>query len=167
MKADIAIAHAGDPVTFKPAPISPDYVLAGNPVARNSLMFMSADKLQLTLYWHCTAGSFRWFYDEDETCLILEGGMTLHFDDGTSKACGPGDVIFFPVGTTCVWVIDKEVRKAAFFRAPAPLPFALPIRLARKLIDALGMRQAVRKRRYGPAARAEAPIAPGRLAAGT
>jgi uncharacterized cupin superfamily protein len=140
MKAKIAIAARGDDVVFKPAPISPDHVLAGDPVARNSVQYVSADKLQITLIWHCTAGSFRWFYDEDETCLILDGGMTLYFDDGTQATCGPGDLVVFPAGTTCVWVIEKEVRKAAFFREPSPQVFALPTRVMRKLVDASGLR---------------------------
>ncbi len=165
MKPNIAISHAADPVSFKPAPISSDYVLAGNPVARNSMVFLSEDKLQLTLYWHCTAGSFRWFYDEDETCLILDGGMTLHFDDGGQRTLGPGDLVFFPAGTTCVWVIEKEVRKAAFFRAPAPLPFALPIRIVRKLIEDLGVRHWLRRRRYGPKARGAVPAPAGTVVA--
>jgi uncharacterized cupin superfamily protein len=145
MKAKIAVA-ASDNVTFKPAPISPDHVLAGRPEARNAVVFTSADKLQITLMWHCTAGSFRWFYDEDETCLVMEGGMTLHFDNGSQRSCGPGDLLFFPAGTTCVWVIDKEVRKAAFFREPAPQMVALPMRALRKLIDRSGVRAWLRRR---------------------
>lgn len=141
MTAKIFVAKAGDDAVYKPAPISREHVLAGDPVARNSVLFLSRDKLQITLLWHCTAGSFRWFYDEDEICEIVEGGMTLYFDDGGTRICGPGDTVYFQAGTTCVWVIEKEVRKIAYFREPTPLLFALPIRVMRKLIDKSGLRR--------------------------
>jgi uncharacterized protein len=141
MTAKILVAKAGDNAIYKPAPISARHVLAGDPVARNSVLFLSEDKLQITLLWHCTAGSFRWFYDEDEICQITEGGMTLYFDDGGTRVCGPGDTVYFQAGTTCVWVIDKEVRKIAYFREPSPFFFALPIRVIRKLIDKSGLRR--------------------------
>jgi uncharacterized protein len=129
---DIQIS-ASDGVSFNPAPIRPGDILAGQPVARNSLLFKSADRLQYTLLWHCTAGSFRWHYDEDETIMVLEGGMVLHFDDGSMRSCGRGDVVFFPAGTSCVWVIEQEVKKLALFRTPVPFLFTLPLRLARRV----------------------------------
>jgi hypothetical protein len=146
MHAGVRIA-ASDQVAYKPAPIPACDVVCGNPVARNCVVFRSADRLQFTLMWHCTAGSFRWFYDEDETILLLDGGMTLCFDDGTTRVCTAGQMVFFPAGTSCVWVIDHEVRKLAFFREPAPLMFALPIRLARKLIELSGVRARRSQRR--------------------
>lgn len=143
MTQDIQIASTAQ-ATYKPAPIPADWVVAGTPTATNSVQFLSADKLQFTLFWHCTAGSFRWHYDEDETIQILEGGMTLCFDNGSTRHCGPGDLVFFPAGTTCVWIIEKEVRKLAFFREPAPSIFAVPIRLMRKLVDKSGLRRLTR-----------------------
>ena len=160
MTAKIFVAKAGDDAVYKPAPISPQHVLAGDPVARNSVLFLSHDKLQITLLWHCTAGSFRWFYDEDEICQIIEGGMTLHFDEGGTRVCGVGDTVYFQAGTTCVWVIDKEVRKVAYFREPSPWFFALPVRLLRKLVDRSGLRRFQKTRKT--AATAAAP--PGRVA---
>jgi uncharacterized cupin superfamily protein len=148
MKADIEVTSSRDAV-LRPAPIPPQNVLAGNPVARNALLYKSIDGLQFTLMWHCTAGSFRWYYDEDETVMLLEGGMTLHYDDGRIQVCRPGDVVYFRAGGTCVWVIEKEVRKIAFFREPSPALLALPVRLMRKLRDK--MRAAARARPAAPA----------------
>ena len=152
---------SSDSIAFKDAPIPASQILAGNPKARNSVIFQSADKLQFTLFWHCTAGTFRWFYDEDETIQLLDGGMTLHFDNGASRTCQPGDVVFFPAGTTCVWVIAHEVKKLAFFREAVPHPLALPIRLMRKLIDRSPLRGLMRQRmasRMTSAARGDCPI---------
>ena len=39
---------------------------------------------------------------------------------------------------------QKEVRKLAFFREPAPSVFAVPIRLMRKLVDKSGLRRLTR-----------------------
>ena len=155
MHAGIQVA-ASEQVAYKPAPIPAGDVVCGNPVARNCVVFRSADRLQFTLMWHCTAGSFRWFYDEDETILLLDGGMTLCFDNGTTRVCTAGEMVFFPAGTTCVWVIDHEVRKLAFFREPAPLVFAVPIRLARKLVELSGVR--ARRSRKHAAAGADAAL---------
>src|SRR5580692_10447092 len=82
-----------------PAPINPADVLKGNPVASGAGLFRSADRLESAVLWHCTAGTFRWRYGEDETVLVVEGGMTLHFDDGTNRRCGQGDVVYFPAGS--------------------------------------------------------------------
>jgi uncharacterized protein len=150
--SEIQVAQSHD-VALEPAPIPPAHVLSGTPTARNAVVFKSDDKLQITLLWHCTAGSFRWFYDEDETILLLEGGMTLHFDDGTTRTCAAGDTVFFPVGTSCVWVIETEVRKLAFFRKPAPQVVALPLRVLHRLLGA-SVLQTLRRRRYLSAIRA-------------
>jgi len=161
MTKDITVISS-DHIAFKPAPIPADWVLSGNPVAHNSVQFLSKDKLQMTLFWHCTAGSFRWHYDEDETIQVLEGGMTLCFDDGVTRRCGPGDLVFFPAGTSCVWIIEHEVKKLAFFREPAPTPLALQIRLLRKLIEASGLRRLLRGQPNRPVIM---PAAPQRSAA--
>jgi hypothetical protein len=143
MKPQISVVSS-DNIPFKPAPIPADWIVSGNPVARNHVLFTSADKLQFTLFWHCTAGSFRWYYDEDETIQLLEGAMTLVFDNGSTRYCQPGDIVYFQAGTTCVWIIEHEVKKLAFFREPAPGPFAIPIRIMRKLVDRSGLRRLTR-----------------------
>lgn len=150
--SEIQVAQSQD-VALEAAPIPTAHVLSGTPTARNAVVFKSDDKLQITLLWHCTAGSFRWFYDEDETILVLEGGMTLHFDDGTTRTCAAGDTVFFPAGTSCIWVIETEVRKLAFFRKPAPQVVALPLRIMHKLLGARVL-QTLRRRRYLSAIRA-------------
>ncbi|HEY3814399.1 MAG TPA: cupin domain-containing protein [Caulobacteraceae bacterium] len=160
MTARIFIAKAGDEAIYKPAPISSAHVLGGDPVARNSVLFLSHDKLQITLLWHCTAGSFRWFYDEDEICQIIEGGMTLYFDDGAIRVCQAGDTVYFQAGTTCVWVIDKEVRKVAYFREPSPWFFAMPVRALRKLVDKSGLRRFQKTRKTAAVTRPPAAAQP-------
>jgi uncharacterized protein len=130
-----------DSVTLEPAPIPDAHVIAGRPDARNAILFRSADGLQTTFLWHCTAGTFRWFYEQDETLVLLSGGMTLHFDDGTTRICHTGDAVAFPAGTSCVWEIDDHARKLASLRRPVPWPVALPIRVVYRLLQASGLRR--------------------------
>src|SRR5664279_4983395 len=53
------------------AAINPNWILEGNPVARNKLLFESADGTATTWLWDCTAGRFNWFYDIDETVHLI------------------------------------------------------------------------------------------------
>ena len=123
------------------APIRPDWVLEGSPTARNTVLARSADRTTLTMFWDCTAGRFRWVYDQDETIHVLEGSATLALGDGRVEQLQPGDVVFFPAGTTAVWTVSGYVRKLAVFRETVPQPLALLVRLRAKLRD---MRPAMR-----------------------
>jgi uncharacterized protein len=159
MQPAIAIADSEDfPLGL--APIPDAHVLAGRPVARNAILFQSADRLQTTFLWHCTAGTFRWFYEQDETLLLRDGGMTLHFDDGTSRSCAPGDLVFLAAGSTCVWEIPSHVRKLAILYRTVPRPIALPVRLAHKLISLSHVREISRRQQMR-----RTSLAPGRESA--
>ena len=125
--------------SLRPAPLPRDWVLWGDPQAYNQLLSKSADGLAFTLLWKCTAGSFRWRYDEDETIQITEGGMRLVFDNGAVRDCNVGDVVYFRAGCSCVWIIEHEVKKIAFFRQPAPSFMALPLRVWRLVVRRLGL----------------------------
>lgn len=110
----------GQEVELKDAPIRPEWILDGDPVAQNHVVFKSEDHSSLTLFWQCSAGSFKWVYDEDETIYVLDGGMTLTYPNGEVKAVGKGDVVYFAAGTEAVWKIDSHVHKLAVFRRPIP-----------------------------------------------
>ncbi len=127
------IVFATEDGPLREAAIRPEWILEGKPLARNRVLSQSADRTAMTLVWDCTAGRFRWSYDEDETIRILEGGVTLTLPDGQVRTVGPGDVVFFPKGTQAEWTVDEYVRKLAFFRTPAPAPLALAGRAWRKL----------------------------------
>jgi uncharacterized cupin superfamily protein len=60
--------------------------------------------------WTCQASSFDWQYTEKETCLIIEGEVTVS-DDKNSVSFGPGDLVIFPNGLGCKWNIKKAVKK--------------------------------------------------------
>jgi uncharacterized cupin superfamily protein len=110
-------------VHLKSAPIRPEWIISGEPLARNHVLFVSEDRSSVTLFWECTAGVFRWVYDEEETIYIIDGGMTLAYPNGEVKTVGKGDVVYFAAGDTAVWTVDSHVQKVAVFRRPMPKSF--------------------------------------------
>ena len=63
--------------------------------------------------WTCEPSKFDWDYTQNETCLILEGSVTVtdRPDSGGSVTFGPGDLVTFPLGLKCVWNVEKGVKK--------------------------------------------------------
>jgi len=60
--------------------------------------------------WTCEPSTFDWHYDQKETCLILEGRVTVTAGD-EQVSFGPGDLVVFPQGLDCVWKVAEPVRK--------------------------------------------------------
>ena len=60
--------------------------------------------------WEKEPSEFPWHYDQTETCLILEGDVTVETDDQT-VTFGPGDLVILPEGLDCKWKVTKHVRK--------------------------------------------------------
>jgi len=127
-----SLAFAHTDVELKSAPIRREWIIEGQPRARNQVLALSEDRMATTLVWDCTAGRFRWIYDTDETIHILEGEVRLTDAEGRTKRLGAGDVVFFPAGSSATWQVDDYVRKLAFFRQPVPRPMSLFLRAFRK-----------------------------------
>ena len=112
-----------------PGPIEPSWIIEGTPEARSCVLTKSADGLAWTMVWHCTAGKFNWYYDFDETILILEGGIVLESDTMPPTRYGPGDVIFFKDGAHARWHVESYVKKLAFCRNTQPVWLGFAIRV--------------------------------------
>jgi uncharacterized cupin superfamily protein len=131
-------------VDLTPRPIEPSWIIEGKPDATWCVLSKSADGLASTMAWHCTAGKFNWYYDFDETILILEGGIVLESDTMPPTRYGPGDVIFFRDGAHARWHVESHVKKLAFCRKTQPVwvGFALRVFLKlRKMFSSAGNRQ--------------------------
>lgn len=107
-------------IDLGPAPISSAWILEGSPVARNKLLSESTDGTANTYIWDCTAGRFNWFYDIDETVLVLEGSVTVRDHNGITRTLVAGDTAYFPAGSSAEWTVDKYIRKLAFIQVPMP-----------------------------------------------
>ena len=133
-------------VNLTPSPIEPSWIIEGNPVAQWCVLSKSADGLASTMIWECSEGKFDWYYDFDETVLILEGSIVLENDTMHPTRYGPGDVIFFKYGAHAKWHVEGRVRKLAFCRTTQPFLFGLALRAINKIRRTLmpsGKRQSV------------------------
>lgn len=71
-------------------------------------------KMRSKPVWECGVSTFDWYYSSSETCLIIEGEVTVTYDGG-SVSFGAGDYVVFPKGLSCVWNVKKPVRKHYVF----------------------------------------------------
>ncbi|MCL2289193.1 MAG: cupin domain-containing protein [Bacteroidetes bacterium] len=71
--------------------------------------------MELQSIWGCGVSKFDWFYDQEETCLLTEGEVTVTHDGGSVRI-GAGDYIVFPKGLSCVWDVTQPVKKHYIFR---------------------------------------------------
>lgn len=61
--------------------------------------------------WTKDASRFDWYYDDQESCYILEGEVTVTTEEGEAVTFSKGDFVVFPKGLSCTWEITKDVRK--------------------------------------------------------
>jgi len=61
--------------------------------------------------WTKEISEFPWTYDEPETCLFLEGDVTVTPEGGTPVNVKKGDLVTFPSGMSCTWKVNAPVRK--------------------------------------------------------
>ncbi|KQW32378.1 cupin [Rhizobium sp. Root274] len=127
------VAAHGDHLALKAAPINPEWIIRGTPLARIGEHSTSADEASSTAVWDCTAGEFRWYFGWDETVVIQEGEVHVTDADGEERLLRAGDIAYFRGGTWATWRIDNYVRKVAFLRKPFPGPIAMLYRLRNAL----------------------------------
>lgn len=60
--------------------------------------------------WTKEVSEFDWYYDDKETCYVLEGEVEVETDDGTVEF-SKGDLVTFPKGLECVWKVKKPIKK--------------------------------------------------------
>ena len=118
------------------SPINENWILEGAPEARCAILSRSEDQTACTIMWTCTPGKFRWIYEFDETIHLLEGSVVI--DDGKGpRRLGPGDVVFFPAGTSAVWTVEAAVRMLAFCRKALPTPIGAAVKMLRAMRNAM------------------------------
>ena len=114
----LKVARGDGPLVDQP--INPDWILEGTPHARVSEWGESPDGTTSHWTWDCTAGRFRWYYEVDESIVVVAG---LGPDPGRRRGTGRaevGDAAYFPAGHWVTWQVDDYVRKQAVVRVPVP-----------------------------------------------
>jgi len=136
MSISIVIA---DPATvaLEPAPIEPGWVVEGNPEARAKELARSDDGTSVVVAWSCTAGRFHWHYSVDETVHLISGEVFITNEDGVERRLVPGDMAFFPAGSSSIWRVPSSVRKLAVCRHTLPQPLGFALRAWRRMIAIL------------------------------
>jgi uncharacterized cupin superfamily protein len=61
--------------------------------------------------WSKGMSEFDWYYEQQETCYVLEGTAVITPEDGEPVTITSGDMVVFPRGMKCVWKITKPIRK--------------------------------------------------------
>ena len=65
--------------------------------------------------WSCGVSEFDWEYDADERCFIQDGKAVITADSGEKVEINKGDLVLFPKGLKCHWIILEPIRKAYRF----------------------------------------------------
>jgi uncharacterized cupin superfamily protein len=128
MTAQAIVAASIDAVAMRPAPINPDWVLAGSPVARAGEIARSTDGTTLSAVWDCTAGTFNWHFGVDETVHIVDGEVEVSAPGFGPRMLRTGDAALFRAGTTARWHVPVYVKKIAYCRHPLPRPLGFALR---------------------------------------
>lgn len=118
-------------------PICPDWIVEGTPQARSTCLARSADGTSAVYAWSCSAGRFRWHYAFDETLHIISGEVFVTDENGKVRRLGPGDMAFFPAGSSSLWHVPAQVRKLAVCRHSMPRLFGFALRAWNKAIRRL------------------------------
>ena len=132
MSKSIVVIPAGTS-DLEPAPIPPDWILHGTPETRNKELARSRDRTAIIYDWSCTAGRFNWHYAEDEILVVVSGETFITDENGREYRLGPGDMGFFPAGSSATWRITGHVRKFAMVRSTLPRPLVFVLRVWRRL----------------------------------
>ena len=72
-------------------------------------------EMQDEAVWTCGVSEFDWSYDSEETCLLVEGEVTVEYG-GVSVSFGAGDYVVFPQGLSCRWKVTVPVKKHYVFK---------------------------------------------------
>jgi uncharacterized cupin superfamily protein len=138
MPKSIVIA-AADTADLAPAPVSPDWVLNGTPEARSKELARSHDRTAYVMVWDCTAGRFNWHYSKDETVVVISGEAFVTNENGEERRLGPGDIVFFPAGSSSTWRVTNYIKKVAFLRHTMPRPLGFGVLAWNKLLQIVGL----------------------------
>lgn len=91
----------------------------------------------MIMAWSCTAGRFHWHYAVDETLHIISGEVFISDESGAVRRLGPGDMVFFPAGSSSTWHVPHHVKKLAVCRHSMPRPFGNLLRAWNKATSLL------------------------------
>jgi uncharacterized cupin superfamily protein len=126
-------------VELQPEPIPREWILDGTPDARSKTLARSHDWASHIVVWDCTPGRFHWHYSADEVILVVSGEAFMINDKGEERRFGPGDLGFFPAGSSCTWRVTEPIRKVAVLRESMWRPLGFGLKACKKLLRVAGL----------------------------
>ena len=136
MSKSIVMATAAT-ADLVPAPIPAGWILQGAPEATKKQLVRSDDLNSYIVAWECTPGRFTWHYSADETLVVISGEAFITNEEGEERRLAPGDMAFFPAGTSATWRVTSRIRKVAVVRRTVPLPLVFGLRVWNKILRIL------------------------------
>jgi uncharacterized cupin superfamily protein len=140
MSKSVLIAAAST-TALNATPIARDWILEGKPETRSKELARSHDRTSYVMVWDCTAGRFNWHYNKDETLVVVDGEAFIIDQNGGERRIGPGDMVFFPAGTSATWRVPNYIKKVAFLRHTMPRPFGFCVLAWNLLLRIVGLRR--------------------------
>src|SRR5207248_2354148 len=122
-------------VRLEPDNIPPEWLLSGPVEARSKILGKSRDRLGYAILWECGPGSYKWYYGRDEAYIVLSGEGFMTDEKGVEHHFGPGDVAFFPAGTSATWRHPDHFRKVAVLKYSVWPSLTLCTKAWRKLLQ--------------------------------
>ena len=123
----------------EPGSIPQDWILSGQPETRSKMLGRSHDWTSNIVVWECTAGGYKWHYNQDEVIIVISGEGFMTNEKGEERRFGPGDVGFFPAGTTCTWRHPDHFRKVAVLKEAIWRPLGFGLKVWNKLLRTVGL----------------------------
>jgi hypothetical protein len=71
--------------------------------------------------------------------MVVSGEVFITDEKGEEQRLGPGDLGFFPAGTSCVWRVPERVRKIAVLRECWWRPLGLGLKVWKRLLRVAGI----------------------------
>jgi len=133
------VAATLDNVELEPSNLPAEWILSGTPTTRSKMLVRTHDWLENIVVWECTPGSYRWTYNQDEAVFVLSGEGIMTNDKGEERRFGPGDMGFFPAGTTCTWVHPVHFKKVAVLKESMWRPLGFSFKVWSKLLRKVGL----------------------------
>lgn len=112
---------------LEPVAIPKEWLIEGQPRAREKPLAQSTDGLAAAFMWDCSSGRFHWEYPSEEIMHVLQGCAIVEIS-GVSRRLQAGDTHVFPGGSRFRWTVPDYVRFVTF-RLRSPSAGALGRRL--------------------------------------
>jgi uncharacterized cupin superfamily protein len=94
-------------------PFPPEQILEGNPVPKGNVMWKKGETKSRNGIWEHPPGKSDYHQTPEEISafVFLAGDATITTDDNPEGlVVAPGDVVYFPAGTTSVWDVRETIR---------------------------------------------------------